>query len=289
MGELLNNLRQLVELDRGLGVEFIGRGTATTAATAAPAARPAPAPTRQAPTAAPEARLVRTPLPAPATGADTPPARFAGQPRPAFALSGLPASDLQAIATAVAACQACKLCPTRQRTVPGEGAAAPEVVFVGEGPGADEDASGRPFVGAAGQLLDRMIRAMGFARSDVFICNVVKCRPPGNRNPEPDEVAACMPFLEAQLGVLRPKVICTLGNVPLKALMGPETPGITRMRGQRLAWRGTPLIPTFHPSYLLRNEEAKKPAWDDLKAVLAVLGRTPPARGAPAPGAPGGA
>lgn len=273
MAELLNNLRQLVELDRAFGVEFTPKG----APAAAEAKTPAPVPR--------PLRVTETPAPV----APPPPRPAAGGSRPAFACTGMPAADIAAIAGAVAACTACKLCATRGKTVPGEGTATPEIVFIGEGPGAEEDASGRPFVGPAGQLLDRMIRAMGLSREAVFIANVVKCRPPGNRNPEPDEVAACLPFLEAQLAALHPKVLCTLGNVPLKALMGGDTPGITRMRGQRLAWRGTTLIPTFHPSYLLRNEEAKKPAWEDLKTVLAVLGRTPPARGSPAAPAPGGA
>ena len=271
MAELLNNLRQLIELDRAFGVEFTPKGAPVAAETKAPA--PAPRPLR----------VVEAPAP-------TVPSRpAAASTRPAFACTGLPAADLVAIAGAVAACAACKLGATRCKTVPGEGAAAPEIVFIGEGPGSEEDASGRPFVGPAGQLLDRMIRAMGLSREAVFIANVVKCRPPGNREPEPDEVAACLPFLEAQLAALHPKVLCTLGNVPLRALLGAATPGITRMHGQRLAWRGLPLIPTFHPSYLLRNDEAKKPAWEDLKTVLAVLGRSPPARGSPAAPAPGGA
>jgi uracil-DNA glycosylase len=191
-------------------------------------------------------------------------------------MSGLAAADLAAIAASIAQCTACGLCSGRKHTVPGEGSSTPELVFVGEGPGADEDASGRPFVGAAGQLLDRMIAAMGISRTDVFIGNVVKCRPPGNRAPEPDEAAACMPFLEAQLTALQPKVICTLGATPLKAMLGLT--GITRVHGQRQAWRGIPVIPTFHPAYLLRNPEAKKPAWADLLVVLDLLGRKPPAR-----------
>ena len=116
-------------------------------------------------------------------------------------------------------------------------------------------------------------------RQEVFITNVVKCRPPGNRNPEPSEVAACSGFLEQQIASLGPQVICTLGNVPLRALLGAEQPGITRSHGQTLSWRGITLIPTFHPSYLLRNEQAKKPAWEDLQVVLAALGRTAPKRG----------
>jgi DNA polymerase len=268
VGELLHNLRQLVDLDRSFGVEFT--------------AKPPPGATAAKPPVRPE---VPVPAPAPRPAAPPPvPAAPSVAARPALPIAaGLPAADLAAIAAKVAVCQACKLCPTRRSTVPGEGSPSPELVFVGEGPGAEEDASGRPFVGPAGQLLDRMITAMGLARGEVFIANVVKCRPPGNRNPDPDEIAACMPFLEAQLAILRPKVICTLGNVPLKALIGAEAPGITKAHGRPLSWRGITLLPTFHPSYLLRNPEAKKPAWEDLKQVLALLGRqAPPPRGAPA-------
>jgi uracil-DNA glycosylase len=262
MGELLNNLRQLVELDRGLGVEFMGKPPLS-AAPATVSARPVPPPPRLRTTI--ESQAPAAPVPA------------ADGTRPALpAMSGLAAADLAAIAASIAQCTACGLCSGRKHTVPGEGSSTPELVFVGEGPGADEDASGRPFVGAAGQLLDRMIAAMGISRTDVFIGNVVKCRPPGNRAPEPDEAAACMPFLEAQLTALQPKVICTLGATPLKAMLGLT--GITRVHGQRQAWRGIPVIPTFHPAYLLRNPEAKKPAWADLLVVLDLLGRKPPAR-----------
>ena len=261
--DLLTNLRQLLELDRGLGMEWLGKGGLTAAtpgkteALAAPLSVPVPVPT---PISAP-VPVVVTALP----------------PQPA-ASPLLPASDLATIAAEIARCTACGLCSTRIKTVPGEGHATAEIVFVGEGPGADEDAQGRPFVGKAGELLTRMIEAMGFPRSDVYICNVVKCRPPGNRTPEPAEVAACLGYLHRQLAAIKPKVICTLGNTPLRALMGDDTLGITRLRGQRLDYRGIPLIPTFHPAYLLRNPPAKKPCWDDLKTVLGVLGRTPPAR-----------
>ncbi len=190
----------------------------------------------------------------------------------------LPAAGLGAIAARIATCQACGLCKTRTNTVPGEGRPSAELLFVGEGPGADEDAQGRPFVGRAGELLTRMIEAMGFARSEVFIANIVKCRPPDNRLPEPAEVAACLPFLHEQIATLKPKVICTLGNTPLRALLNDDKLGITRMRGTRQNYRGIPLIPTFHPAYLLRNPPAKKPCWEDLQVVLSVLGRTPPAR-----------
>jgi DNA polymerase len=200
---------------------------------------------------------------------------------PAASTPTAPPGDdsLDRIATDIAACRACGLCDLRKRTVPGEGNPHPELLFVGEGPGADEDAQGRPFVGAAGQLLDKMIVAMGFARSDVFIANAIKCRPPGNRTPEPGEIAACMPYLHRQIALLKPKIICTLGNTPLRALLGADRPGITSCHGQLLEWNGIPLVPTYHPSYLLRNESAKKPCWEDLQVVLKQLGRTPPKRG----------
>ncbi len=249
--DLLHNLKHLLELDRGLGLDFVGKGGLTTAPIDAE-------------------QIAETEFAAPPICAAPPPAPTGAMP--------LPAATLAAIASEVAACRACGLCQTRTRTVPGEGDPAAELVFVGEGPGADEDEQGRPFVGKAGELLERMIVAMGLTRDQVYICNVVKCRPPGNRTPEPAEVTACIGYLHRQLATIRPKVICALGNTPLRALTGDATLGITRMRGQRLDYRGTPLIPTFHPAYLLRNETAKKPCWEDLKQVLAVLGRTPPVR-----------
>lgn len=247
--DLLHNLKHLLELDRGLGLDFVGKGGLTTAPIDAE-------------------RIAETEsVAAPVT---TAPAATGTMP--------LPAATLTEITAEIAACRACGLCQSRTRTVPGEGAPAAELVFVGEGPGADEDEQGRPFVGKAGELLDRMIVAMGLTRDQVYLCNVVKCRPPGNRTPEPTEISACLGYLHRQLAAIRPKVICALGNTPLRALTGDASLGITRMRGQRLDYRGTPLIPTFHPDYLLRNETAKKPCWEDLKQVLAVLGRTPPVR-----------
>ena len=252
-GSLAANLRQLLELDRGFGVAFVHRATQAPIPPPAPTARPADV------------------KPAPSAPMPTPP--------PTASTTGLPAADLAAVTAEVSTCRRCGLCATRTNTVPGEGDPAARLVFVGEGPGADEDAQGRPFVGRAGELLTAMIGAMGFARSEVYICNVVKCRPPDNRLPERDEVAACLPYLHRQLLAIRPTVICTLGNTPLRALMGDEKLGITKLRGQRLDWRGIPLIPTFHPAYLLRNPPAKKPCWEDLKTVLAVMGREPPKKG----------
>ena len=148
-----------------------------------------------------------------------------------------------------------------------------ELVFVGEGPGAEEDRRGEPFVGRAGELLDRMIVAMGLRREDVYICNVVKCRPPENRDPEPDEVAACEPFLKAQLDAIAPRVIVGLGRFAVQCLLGDPEARIGRVRGRWAAYNGVDLMPTFHPAYLLRNPAQKRPAWEDLKEVMRVLGR----------------
>jgi uracil-DNA glycosylase len=174
---------------------------------------------------------------------------------------------LDEVRRALGDCKRCKLCSGRKNLVFGVGNPKARLVFVGEGPGAEEDNQGIPFVGAAGQLLTKMIVAMGFSRDEVYICNVVKCRPPGNRNPEPDEIEACQPFLEAQLNAIRPSVIVTLGKFAAQTLLRTDTP-ITRLRGQWREYVGIPLMPTFHPAYLLRNPAEKKAAWMDLKAVM---------------------
>ncbi len=170
-------------------------------------------------------------------------------------------------------CKRCKLCGGRTQIVFGSGNPRAELMFVGEAPGADEDKQGVPFVGKAGQLLTKMIEAMKFTRDDVYICNVVKCRPPENRNPEPDEIAACEPFLKAQVESVRPKVIVTLGKFAAQTLLKDST-AITRMRGQWREYEGISLMPTFHPAYLLRVPTEKKLAWGDLQEVMKKLGRT---------------
>ncbi len=170
-------------------------------------------------------------------------------------------------------CQRCRLCAGRQNIVFGTGNPEAKLVFVGEGPGADEDRQGEPFVGAAGQLLTKMIEAMGFSRADVYICNVVKCRPPQNRDPQPDEVAACEPFLKRQLLAMKPEVIVALGRFAAQALCGETTP-IGRLRGNFRSYEGIKVMPTFHPSYLLRNEgdrQLRGLVWQDLKEVVAAL------------------
>ncbi len=184
--------------------------------------------------------------------------------------------SLASVAGEVAGCTKCVLHESRTQTVPGEGSRTPEILFVGEGPGADEDKTGRPFVGRAGQLLTKMIQAMGYAREDVFIANVVKCRPPGNRTPQLDEMETCLPYLKRQIVLLRPKVIVALGATAVKGLLDDDKIAITRVRGEWRDFENIPLMPTYHPAYLLRNPAAKRDVWTDLKTVLARLGRTPP-------------
>lgn len=174
-------------------------------------------------------------------------------------------------------CKRCKLCQKRTNIVFGAGSPTAELVFVGEGPGHDEDIQGLPFVGRAGKLLTQMIEAMGLRRDDVYICNVVKCRPPENRTPQPDEVETCSPFLFRQLDVIHPKVIVCLGAVAFQSLLGAKQ-SISRLRGQWLEFRGIPLLATYHPAYLLRNPSAKGEVWEDLKKVMARLGLKPPAK-----------
>jgi uracil-DNA glycosylase len=168
-------------------------------------------------------------------------------------------------------CTRCKLHKGRNKIVFGDGSPKAELVFVGEGPGADEDAQGLPFVGRAGKLLTQMIEAMGLQRKDVYICNVVKCRPPENRTPEPDEVQTCSPYLLRQIDVLNPKVIVCLGAVAAKTLL-ETTRGISQYRGEWQEWRGRRLMATYHPAYLLRNPPAKADVWKDLQKVMAELG-----------------
>jgi len=187
-----------------------------------------------------------------------------------------PAGDtLGKIREDIGDCRRCRLCEARAKIVFGSGNENARLVFVGEGPGADEDAQGLPFVGRAGQLLTQMIdntaskEGIPIRRQDVYICNVVKCRPPENRTPLPDEMEICGEFLFRQLMAIRPKAICALGSTAAKALLATKD-GVTRLRGHWHKWRDIPVIVTFHPSYLLRpyNQNAKREAWDDLKKVL---------------------
>jgi uracil-DNA glycosylase family 4 len=186
--------------------------------------------------------------------------------------------DLESLAKKVSSCVTCRLCKTRKQTVFADGSPGARIMFVGEAPGADEDAQGVPFVGRAGQLLTRMIEdGMGLPRSSVYIANVLKCRPPDNRNPEPDEIAACRGYLESQIDLVKPEVLVALGKFAAHFLLETEE-GITRLRGKWGSYRGIPVMPTLHPSYLLRQPAQKKEAWADLLAVLARLGIEAPVR-----------
>jgi DNA polymerase len=190
------------------------------------------------------------------------------------------ADALAATRAEIGDCTRCKLHALgRRQIVFGVGSPEAELMFVGEAPGADEDIQGIPFVGRAGQLLTKMIEAMGFRRDEVYIANVIKCRPPENRNPDPDEVETCEPFLFQQIAAIRPKVIVALGSFAAKALLRTQSP-ISRLRGRSYEYHGAKLVPTFHPSYLLRSPGQKREAWEDLKLALNLLGREPPARGA---------
>ncbi len=210
-----------------------------------------------------------------------PAAAAAAVPTSAYSLAdkGCGSEPLLAIRTSLGECQRCKLHSGRTKLVFGVGDPSAQLLFVGEGPGADEDLQGEPFVGRAGQLLTKMIEAMGFARSEVHIANVVKCRPPGNRDPEPDEIEACEPFLKAQIAAIRPRVIVALGRFAVQTLLRDTTP-ISRQRGRWREYEGVKLMPTFHPAYLLRNPPEKKAAWEDLQLVMKEFGKLPPGRGA---------
>ena len=192
-------------------------------------------------------------------------------------VEGSPAANkrqaMKDIDALVAGCTKCRLHSTRTNTVPGEGNLDASLMFVGEGPGADEDAKGRPFVGAAGKLLDKIIVAMGMHREEVYIGNVVKCRPPANRLPEKDEMDSCLPYLERQIKAIDPAIIVLLGSTAYKAIIKDSREGITKARGQVIELDGRIYIPTFHPAALLRDPSKKKDVWADMKKVLSLLGK----------------
>ncbi len=184
------------------------------------------------------------------------------------------AEALERLRHSLGDCQRCKLAQGRTNIVFGEGNPAAEIMFIGEGPGRDEDAQGRPFVGEAGKLLTSLINKMGFQRDEVYIGNIVKCRPRNNRNPEEDEISSCLPFIKCQAQIIRPKAIMALGRISAHTLLGLNTP-ISRLRGRFAEFEGIPVMPTFHPAYLLRNKSEKHKVWDDALKVLKKLGRQP--------------
>src|ERR1051326_1805593 len=244
-------LRRYLEFYQDLGIKSVYRRTPATSEAVAPVAA--------------EAAAVAPPLPAPPL--PEPPMQL-----PPLAPEG---ETLLNIIQDIGDCRRCRLHEGRQKIVFGVGNERSPLVFVGEGPGADEDEQGIPFVGRAGQLLTQMIEGTAkkegipLTRDEIYICNVVKCRPPGNRTPEPDEMEICGEFLYRQLSTIKPKAICALGGTAARALTGHKE-GVTKMRGKWFKWRDVPVMVTYHPSYLLRpyNQGAKREAWEDLKKVL---------------------
>jgi uracil-DNA glycosylase len=191
-------------------------------------------------------------------------------PRPPRAAPSDGPADLDAVRAWIGDCQRCKLAGGRQNIVFGQGSPTADLMFVGEAPGADEDEQGLAFVGRAGQLLTKIIEAIGLQRSDVFIANVLKCRPPNNRNPEPDEILSCQPFLERQIELIQPKVLVGLGKFGGQWLLKTAAP-ISKIRGRVGDYNGIKVVPTYHPAFLLRNPSAKKEVWEDMKLVRSLL------------------
>lgn len=266
-----------VNVLKELGERSVEIDPAVMRAFAAAPAKPRPAPAA-APAAAPAPAVPRAPRPA---------ANVPGSAASADALS--PEARRKALAEIAVRADACDVCPLRQnrtKSVPGQGNPdSPDIMFIGEAPGADEDQQGLAFVGAAGQFLTKMIAAMGYTREEVFIANICKCRPPGNRTPLPEEMQTCLPFLREQIRIVRPKVIVLLGGTAIKGLLETQV-GVTRLQGQWTKYDGIPVMPTYHPAYILRFESfgdmaglktAKTQVWNALKLVLAQLGKPVPA------------
>lgn len=196
--------------------------------------------------------------------------------------AGDKSETLEVIRSDLGDCRLCKLSSGRKNIVFGAGNSQAQLVFVGEGPGYDEDLQGQPFVGAAGQLLTKIIQAIGLNRESVYICNIIKCRPPGNRNPQPDEISACSPFLRRQLESIAPDFICALGTFAAQTLLQTTTP-ISRLRGRFFDYMGAKLMPTYHPAYLLRNPEQKRTVWEDMQLLMRAMGLPRPERRADNP------
>jgi uracil-DNA glycosylase family 4 len=283
LAELVAGISAHLEWHLATGGVGLPRATAAAPAfTAPPAARTAPAATR------PEARVVTPGEPsAPPAFALRPPEPESTAPLVPKASNPVPrlelaeqARRLQVLNDSIKGCTRCRLHEGRTQTVFARGTGSSGLCFVGEGPGFDEDAQGYPFVGKAGQLLDRMIAAMGFDRDEVYVANILKCRPPDNRKPQPDEMATCVPYLKEQLEILDPQVIVALGATAVEGLLGISG-GITRLRGRWKLYGGKiAVMPTFHPAYLLRTPTAKREVWEDLQAVVRQMGRALPTRGA---------
>ncbi len=278
LGEIVKSARVLLERERARGRTRLVFGAAGVSPTGGIEGQP------EGPSAARAATRARTGVPE--VGSSTPPPgevlTLPGfedmlPPRPA-PISTVPSlslradlpQDLASLATLVSTCRKCGLCETRTQTVFADGPGTARLLLVGEAPGRDEDAQGVPFVGRAGQLLNKMLAAIDLKREEVYICNVLKCRPPENRTPQPEEVERCLPYLDQQIALIRPALICALGLSAMQALLGTKA-SMTSMRGRTFEFRGVPLVPTYHPAALLRNPGLKREAWVDLQRVRDLL------------------
>ena len=228
----------------------------------------------KAPAAAPPPPVEAPPVPRTAPVPQTRPAQPVASPAPMSPQQRV--SEMTRLAAQITACTKCDLHKTRNRTVPGQGCLGCHIMFIGEAPGHEEDAAGVAFAGKAGQLLTKMITAMGFTRDHVFVGDILKCRPPQDRKPQPAELSACLPYLRQQIALIRPQTIVALGSTAAQALLQTDRE-FSHLRGVWGDLDGVPLMPTYHPAYLLENPAAKRDAWADLKLVLSKLGRTPPA------------
>ena len=262
-GPLQGTGERAVSDDRERGAAIPERGAAVTEPGAAAGAAAGPAPSEAA--AGPAWLRGAPPIPGPGLAVTSPDPRLLGNDLAVL-------ETIEAVAERIRSTYCCALCPNRTNAVPGEGNPAARLVLVGEGPGATEDATGRPFVGQAGQLLDSILQAIDVPRSEVYITNIVKCRPPQNRKPLPDEIAACIPYLHRQLELLRPKVILALGGTAGEALLGVRK-SLGELRGKVHTFNGIPLVVTYHPAALLRNPNWKKPTWDDVRIARQLLDR----------------
>lgn len=249
---IADQIAQHLEFYRDLGVRWVARGRADDPAAGPERGKSAAPVSGNAPSA------VRTVAPGVS--------RIFASTRSMFDTVPQVNETLEQIREDIGDCHRCKLAPGRRNIVFGSGNPHAELMFVGEAPGADEDEQGLPFVGRAGQLLTKIIEAIEMRREDVYICNILKCRPPGNRNPEPDEIASCEPFLLRQIAAIRPKVICALGTFGAQTLLRTKEP-ISRLRGQFIEYQGTRLMATFHPAYLLRNPGEKRKVWEDVQKI----------------------
>lgn len=262
--------RKLAYLER-MGIEVYGHRDCAPAPEQAAVSEPAAA-SAPVPTVTPE--TVPAPAPAPVAASETAPAS-APAPTPATTpQENMPADAWQTLKQEVSTCRRCPLHETRTQTVFGVGAGNADWMLIGEAPGVEEDRRGEPFVGRAGQLLDRMLKAIGFAREEVYIANVVKCRPPDNRNPAPEEVLQCDNYLRRQIELIRPQIIIALGGVAMSALLNEQTP-VGKMRGRvhTLPGADIPVVVTYHPAYLLRAPTQKRAAWEDLQLACRTVGR----------------